>query len=241
MTTQLEQICATLLGLGIQESMFNLYRFGHHVIDEKYGEVNLVKINLGNEGKPNLLVIPGYSFKSFDGIMKKLHEGMDFIRHKYSHIYLINWGDKIKKDSEIIGKGLSQEERFRLNDLHREEMANLLDKCIRSPDVNLRNIEVLGKSAGGGVSFFFTAINPEVRKLYLVAPGITNRGVMLRDRTDIPIFISFNKDDTVIPYDPTLSDFRAVLSNHGDRLQTFLYEAGGHELNVKFLEDAVGK
>lgn len=241
MTTQFEQICGTLIGLGIPEGMFNLYRFENHVIDAKYGEVNLIKINLGNEGKPNLLVVPGYSFKSFDGIMKKIHEGFGFIRDKYSHIYLINWGDKIKKDSEKIGEGLSQEERFRLNDLHRDEMANLLDKCIRSPDVDLRNIEVLGKSAGGGVSFFFTAKNPEVRKLYLVAPGITNRGIMLRDRRDIPIFISWNKDDTIIPYEPTISEFREVLSPHGDNLKIFVYEAGGHELNVKFLEDAVGK
>lgn len=241
MTTQLEQICATLLGLGIPEDAFSLYRFGHHIIEEKYGEVNIIKINLGNEGKPNLLVIPGYSFKSFDGIMKKIHEGISFIREKYSHIYLINWGDKIKKDSEKIGEGQSQEERFKLNDLHREEMAILLDKCIRSPDIALRNIEVLGKSAGGGVSFYFTAINPEVRKLYLVAPGITNRGIMLKDRTDIPIFISFNRDDTIIPHEPTLSEFRSVLSNHGNKLKTFVYEAGGHELNVKFLEDAVGK
>ena len=61
-------------------SEISIQTFVHPKIDEKYGEINLTTIPLNNsEGMP-LLVIPGYSFKSFKTMLGKIRDGFSTLR-----------------------------------------------------------------------------------------------------------------------------------------------------------------
>ncbi len=240
METQIDKICNELKKYHLDDRIHDVYKFDNSRIEEKYGEIKLVRVKLNNSGGTNLLVVPGYSFNSFAGILRKLFEGIQYIDNKYSNLYLVNWGDKIKADSQRIGEGKSQEEKFLLNDLHRNELAILLDKCLRSPDLDLKNITLLGKSAGGGVAICLCnidkGIHREIKLLLLVAPGLTDRGGPLNDRKELPIHISWNKDDDVIPF-AVSEEYEKKLSDQGNNVKIYIYETGGHELNVQFLID----
>jgi predicted esterase len=184
----------------------------------------------------DLLVIPGYSFKSFTTMLTKLIEGMEFIKNKYKNIYMINWGDKVKASTLTLGDGLPQDQKYIKQDEFRGKLAEVVDKLIRSLDMNLHNFTLLGKSAGAGVSFYLAAINTEVKVLMACCPGITNRGAVVANRLDLKIHLMWNKDDDVILY-PIHEEIMAQLQGQGNDVTFYSYDDGGHELNVKFLED----
>ena len=73
--------------------------YAYPKIEEKYGEINLTTIPLNNPRGMPLLVMPGYSIDSFKSMLEVIAKGFKFLENKYSAIYMINWGEKIKKDS----------------------------------------------------------------------------------------------------------------------------------------------
>jgi hypothetical protein len=143
--------------------------FSSPQLEDQYGEINLLKISLNNKDGMDLLVIPGYSFKSFTTMLTKLIEGMEFIENKYKNIYMINWGDKVKALSQTVVDGVPEDQKFIKQDEFRGKLAEVVDKLIRSPDMTLHNFTLLGKSAGGGVSFYLAGINPEVKPVMSVS------------------------------------------------------------------------
>jgi len=233
---QIEEIKTVLNGLGFSESSYKVSMFNHDKILEKYGEINLLQIPLKNSSGTDLLVIPGYSFNSFTTMFTKMVEGMKFFENKFRNLYMINFGYKIKADSKEVGKGLPQEETFKLNDDFREDLAKILDKCIRSPEVNLTNFTLLGKSAGAGVSVFLAGMNKEVKRFLFCCPGITNRGTPLANRPELEIDIGWNVDDDDIEYNVN-KEIMEQLTKQGNKAKFHGYQSGGHELNVQFLED----
>jgi hypothetical protein len=239
-TKQIEDIKKVLSGLGFSESSYNVSIFNHDKIQEKYGEINLLQVPLKNSSGTDLLVFPGYSFNSFTTMFTKLVEGMKFFENKFRCLYMINFGDKVKADSKEVGKGLPESEAFILNDNFKEELVKVLDKCMRSPEVNLTNFTVLGKSAGGGVSVFFAGINKEVKRLLFCCPGITNKGTPLAGRPELEIDIGWNIDDDNIEYNIN-KDIMEQLTKQGNKAKFHGYQSGGHELNVQFLEDVFSK
>ena len=222
--------------LKVNESNYKISMFSNEKVEEKYGEINLLKMPLKNEEGMDLFVIPGYSFKSFTTMFTKLIEGMPFIENKYRNLYMINWGDKVKALSQSILVDVPEERKYIVNDEFREQLATLIDKFTRSPDMNLHNFTLLGKSAGGGVSFFLAGLNPEVKVLMVCCPGITNRGSVVVGRPELEIHLAWNKDDDVIPYS-VHEEIVRQLNNQGNQVVFYSYEDGGHELNVKFLEE----
>jgi hypothetical protein len=236
MSKQMQSIKDLMLSLKINESDYKISMFSNDKVVEKYGEINLFKIPLENESGMDLLVIPGYSFKSFTTMLTKLIEGMPFIKNKYRNLYMINWGDKVKALSQSVLVDVPKERNYIVQDKFREELANLIDKFTRSPDMNLHNFTLLGKSAGGGVSFFLAGMNPEVKVFMVCCPGITNRGSVVVGRPELEIHLAWNKDDDLIPYS-VHEEIVRQLEDQGNNVMFHSYEVGGHELNVKFLED----
>jgi hypothetical protein len=236
MSKQMQSIKDLMLSLKVNESDYTLSMFSNDKVEGKYGEINLLKMPLKNESGMDLFVIPGYSFKSFTTMLTKLVEGMPFIENKYRNLYMINWGDKVKALSQSVTDGVPEERKYIVNDEFREQLATLIDKFTRSPDMNLHNFTLLGKSAGGGVSFFLAGLNPEVKVLMVCCPGITNRGSVVAGRPELEIHLAWSKDDDVIPYS-IHEEIVRQLENQGNHVIFHSYEDGGHELNVKFLEE----
>ena len=236
MSKQMQAIKDLLTTLKVDDTKYHIVMFSSQQLEDQYGEINLLKISLSNKDGMDLLVIPGYSFKSFTTMLTKLIEGMEFIKNKYKNIYMINWGDKVKASTLTLGDGLPQDQKYIKQDEFRGKLAEVVDKLIRSLDMNLHNFTLLGKSAGAGVSFYLAAINTEVKVLMACCPGITNRGAVVANRLDLKIHLMWNKDDDVILY-PIHEEIMAQLQGQGNDVTFYSYDDGGHELNVKFLED----
>ena len=236
MSNQMQAIKDLMLSLKINESNYKISMFSNEKVEDKYGEINLLKMPLKNKDGMDLLVIPGLSFKSFTTMLTKLVEGMPFIENKYRNLYMINWGDKLKALSQSVLEGVPKERNYIVQDEFREQLAALIDKFTRSPDMNLRNFTLLGKSAGGGVSFFLAGLNPEVKVFMVCCPGITNRGSVVAVRPELEIHLAWNKDDDIIPYS-VHEEIITQLESQGNQVMYHEYEKGGHELNVKFLEE----
>lgn len=232
----MQSIKDLLISLKINESSYTLNMFSNEKVEEKYGEINLLKITLNNKKGMDLFVIPGFSFKSFTTMLTKLVEGMPFIENKYRNLYMINWGDKIKALSQTVTEGVTEERKYIIQDEFREQLATLINKFTRSPDLDLHNFTLLGKSAGGGVSFYLAGMNPEVKIFMVCCPGITNRGSVVANRPELEIHLAWNKDDDTIPYS-IHEEIIEQLEGQGNKVMFHEYEKGGHELNVKFLED----
>jgi hypothetical protein len=236
MSKQMQAIKDLLTTLKVNDTKYNIAMFSSPQLEDQYGEINLVKISLNNKEGMDLLVIPGYSFKSFTTMLTKLIEGMEYIENKYKNIYMINWGDKVKASTLTLGDGLPQDQKYIKQDEFRGKLAEVVDKLIRSPDMNLHNFTLLGKSAGAGVSFYLAAINTEVKVLMACCPGITNRGAVVANRLDLKIHLMWNKDDDVISYS-IHEEIMGQLQGQGNDVTFYSYDDGGHELNVKFLDD----
>lgn len=222
----------------------SIQAFAHPKIEEKFGEINMTTIPLNNPGGMPLFVIPGYSFNSFETMLGKIAEGFEFLENKYSVIHMINWGEKIKKDTSVVDPSLTEEQTFAKNEEYRIELAKLMNKCISSPDLNLKNFAILAKSAGGGVACHIAGSNLEVKKLFLCCPGTNSRGSTLVGNPDLKIYISWNTNDEKLTCE-VLKEFVAQMSKQGSNFRSFLYDLGpptkdgpsGHELNVDFLRD----
>lgn len=247
-TTKIEAVIQELFPAGAAE--INIQSFSHPKIEEKFGEINLTTIPLNNPSGMPLLVIPGYSFNSFETMLTKIKEGFEYLENKYSVIHMINWGDKVKKDNTVEEETLTEEQKFKKfeeNEQYRIELAKLMNKCISSPDLNLKNFAILGKSAGGGVSMHMTGANHEVKKLFVCCPGTNSNGSTLVGNPDVKIYISWNTNDEKLPCE-FLERFKEQMSKQGSNFQSFRYDLGppmpvtketpsGHELNVQFLKD----
>ena len=206
------------------------------ILNENYGIINILQIDTHVNSDKILFVIPGYSFKSFSKMTSILLDKI--YNKKYKTIYIINWGDTIKKISEDITKDiLDENEKYKINELFREKMANILNKILRSEDMDLKDTKysLLGKSAGGGIALYIAALNKSVNKLYLCAPATITNGSMIIERDDLYIKISWNKDDNIIHpdnIDKFISNF-TIKNNY----KSFLYDEGGHELNPLFVKE----
>jgi len=225
----------------------SIQAFSHPKIEDKFGEINLTTFPLNNPSGMELFVIPGYSFDSFSTMLGKIAEGFEFLENKYSVIHMINWGEKIKKDTSVVDPSLTKEQTWEKNEEYRIELAKLMNKCISSPDLNLKNFAILGKSAGGGVSCHIASMNLEVKKLFICCPGTNSRGSTLVANPELEIYIAWNTNDEKLTCE-VLKEFVAQLSAQGSKFKSFLYDLGppmpvtketpsGHELNVDFLRD----
>jgi len=232
---------------------YTIYNITEPTLNEKYGIINIIKIILDNKGKNNLVVVPGYSLNSTITIFEKILEGFDYIKDAFNAIYIINWGNTlvlctkdttksfalrntIKELSENITKGLTDmDEIYLINENFRIDLAIVLDKIIRK--INIINITLLGKSAGGGISIYLAEKDvSNIKQLLLCCPATINGGKPLKDRRDLQIKLSWNEDDNKIPFQ-TYMKFEEDFKKQKNKYKIYLYKTGGHELNAMFLKD----
>jgi hypothetical protein len=220
---------------------FSIYNISEPLLNDKYGVISFIKITYETSALEPLIMIPGYSNRSFMTMTDKLLGSFQSIKRKYSMVYLINWGNRIKDlSSEVINGITNIEEQYRINEIFRSELAVVVDKILRSKDMGLlsekKNFALLGKSAGGGIALYIASMNHLVNKLFLCAPGTTTNGSVVKDRKDLDIKLSWNKDDTIIPFDEN-KKFITTFNKQKNKFSFFPYDMGGHELNGEFVKE----
>jgi len=213
---------------------YKIYNIEEPLLEKKYGTIKIVKMNLSGD-RGTIAIIPGFSFKSFSTMLKKLFEGFEYIKDKFTELYMICWSPQIKEiELNNIKDVLDKKTQYRLNEQYRIEMAHLIDKIFRSQSIT--NFTLMGKSAGGTVAMYIASMNKEVKTLLLCCPGSNEKGKSLANRTDLEIKLSWNRDDDVIPFsisDEYIKDF----INQKNKYTFYSYDEGGHELNVDFLKE----
>jgi len=190
----------------------------------QYGDINILKIELEKTDELPLIMIPGYSYRSFQDMARVLMTGYDHIKTKYSCIYMVCWTDEIKALTSSTSDYDKQEE-------YRLAVTNILNKILHKLEIT--KCSVVGKSAGGGVSIYLTSMNTDIQYLYLACPGITPRAKPLAGR-QIPIKLMWCKDDDTLPY----TMYKEFLSDFDDQKKEYSfhsYNTGGHELNTQFI------
>jgi len=209
----------------------------HPKIEVEYGNITIVKVKFNNTKNKPLVVIPGYSNDSFESGFNILMKNLDYLKEKYSEMYAFCWGSTVKKLTQNYSANEPDEEKaFILNEELRIKLAHVLDKILRSPNMELTNISLLAKSAGAGVSIHLSAINSEIKFLYIACPGTSGGGKTLKDRKDLPIKLMWNKDDNKIPFE-TSEKFIDDFKKQGNNYSFYEYEKGGHEFNVEFIKE----
>jgi len=199
---------------------------------EEYGTIKCVHIYNDNKEDKSLVVIPGYSLESFQSMYEIILANITTVN--YSNIYIFCWSPEIKEKSKVILKNVSSQEQYIISEHFREEISAILEKIIRS--MNLGQISLLGKSAGGGVAIYITMLNTDVNNLFLCCPGILHYGKLLENRLAINIKLSWNRDDDKLPYTSAqkfIDDFETQEQEYA--FYSYLY--GGHELNPQFLKE----
>jgi hypothetical protein len=215
---------------------YEMLTVNHPKIEEQYGVISIIKIKLNNKSNTPLLVFPGYSNNSFKSGFDVVLTGLDHLKSKYSVMYFVCWGLTIKQLSKDYSAGAkNQEDEFKLNDELKLKIAKVFDKILRSPDMELTNITLLCKSAGGGVGIFLTSMNSEIKNLFMAAPALTARGTPLADRKDLNIKLSWCKDDPDLPYKVN-KEYIVDLKKQGNKYKFFSYDKGGHEFNSEFIK-----
>jgi hypothetical protein len=227
--------------LSTKEQINDIYEIktvSHPKIEEQFGTISIVKVTLNNEENKPLVIIPGYSDKSFMSGFDILMDGFESYKDKYSVMYAVCWGSTVKTVTDNYSKsaGDNQEKQYELNEEIRIILAKILDKILRSPDMELTNITLFGKSAGGGVSIHIAAMNPEVKYLYISCPGTNNYGEALKDKKELPIKLAWNEDDDKLDYTES-QKFIEVFEKNKNNFTFYSYETGAHEFNPLFIQE----
>ena len=216
---------------------YSILHFDEKTLNEKYGNIYMVKIDPTNSNSYPTIVIPGYSNKSFMSMLEIIIKNYESFKNIC--LLVVCWGNTVKQLSENISKDCkSKEEQYQVNEEFRIEMAKVLDKILRSNPLNFLNnigFALMGKSAGGGIAIYITEMNENVNSLYLCCPATINGCKPLVNKK-IPIYLSWNQDDKIIDISESFKFMNDMNKQH-NIYKFYSYQSGGHELNPNFIAD----
>jgi hypothetical protein len=142
--------------------------------------------------KPVLVAMAGYSVSSFCGSSQIIMENLGLLNRKYKAVYVLCYDeekfkgfskraaderDRQRNRSHPILESPSESLTYRefvFGGDHGEiqmyeELGSIVDKVIRC--LGLKNVHLLGKSAGGGTAMNVVNTNPIYTRLYLAVPA----------------------------------------------------------------------
>ena len=172
---------------------WNLYKINSDCgkITDKYGLFNVIekRIDMASS-KPNLVVMAGFSTNSFCGTSEiiMMHSSIEELSKKYRAIYIINYDAKVFKDALNDSFALDEEAnkdfhpkdahsldsrlKLKINELRMlDEFGYVIDKILRCPDLNLKNVHLLGKSIGSGLALHTIDKSDIYTALFLAVPA----------------------------------------------------------------------
>lgn len=163
---------------------------------------SIIKMNFkGNKSKPELVVLPGYSNKSICWTVSRINTYIntfpELVKNKFNAIYIINY-ENVKPIQDA-----------------KKEQRNELDKQITEhtyqiiKDLNITNLSLLGRSAGGGIALQLINMNGlNITACYLACAGgnINLFEDYLKNpnsNKNIKIVLGWSLNDKKIPFSKT--------------------------------------
>ena len=120
------------------DNKYNVYKFEEPTLNKKYGSIRVLSIKLNKSNGIPIIVIPGYSHKSFCSMLKIILDGLEHIIDKYSQLLMFQWSPEIKENSEMLIKDIKDVNiQYEINEKYRIELAEILNKILQSPDMKL--------------------------------------------------------------------------------------------------------
>jgi len=198
-------------------------------LKDEYGLFNVIEhqIDMKSESKPNLVVMAGFSLKSFCGTSQIIMNPASIaeLSKKYRAIYIINYdqevfrpasNDSSKEDKERQAKNKddfekdqhSYESRLKYNVTELQMLDKFgiaIDKILRCPQLALKNVHLLGKSLGAGLALHTVSKSDIYTALFLAVPANSTYLWPLDRLSDeklksLTIKCGWNKNDTNILY-----------------------------------------
>jgi len=172
---------------------WNLYKINSDCgkVVDKYGLFNIIEKQFDMaSSKPNLVVMAGFSTSSFCGTSEiiMMPSCIAELSKKYRAVYIINYDEKVFKgalnksfdDDKEANKdfhpadkhSLESRLKLKINELRMlDEFGTVIDKILRCPDLNLKNVHLLGKSIGCGLSLHTIIKSDIYTALFLAVPA----------------------------------------------------------------------
>jgi len=268
----------------LKEQGWKLYKIDHNCLelDEKYGIFKVICKEFDMESeKPNLVVMAGYSIDSFCGSTKIILDNYEknSLNNKYRAIFIICYdADKFKEIQSTAFKTIEPLKNlykvlynenvtpeFETNIKYRSfcyqgevamysELAILIDKILRCPQLNLKNVHLLGKSAGGGLGLHVVGKSDIYTKLFLAVPGGCEFSLPLEKLGDrlnkFECIVGWNLNDdrplSGLDSNQNLPYYKIEFDKLKDKYPGFKYEqhmfepGNGHEINDELIK-IIGK
>lgn len=163
---------------------------------------HLLQYKNDNSNSKALVILPGFSEKSRDWTFGRINR-------------FINSKEKLKEYSDIIIfdfneiKPLMNEQNFgkdSMKNFYKEKIDNNIGKNLNHilNSFKFSDINLIGRSAGGGLAIYLSSLNEKISKLYLACPGWNNDTVnpllevINNNKKKLEIKLYHSKKDTYI-------------------------------------------
>jgi hypothetical protein len=242
----------------------------HH----RYGIFRIVeKLINKHSSKPNLVVMAGFSVNSFCGSSEIILQSLKTLEPYYRAIYIICYDEQFKKmqedaltaSNEIFNTVLTPAEKEMEHDhtirakiyapelAMEEQMAIAIDKVLRCPQLDLRNVHLFGKSAGCGLAMHIVSKSSIYNALYLAVPANSTYLMPLEKMGEslriLKVIIGWNENDSKKLYKipsnenrPKYEETIRILESRFGEFKTILetYSPGNkHEINPELINTIV--
>jgi hypothetical protein len=194
--------------------LFEIYYFQNKQLLKLYGTNYILKCILtNNDNLPNLVLLSGFSNKSIINSSKVVLKNINKIKHKYQALYIFCYSEKeFKKyqfDACQIRDKIKNDYNSEIDKIYKSEidlndkLGNIIDKCLRS--LNLKNVHLLGKCAGGGLAIHTITKSNIYSGLFLAVPASPLNVLKLNklnniQKTNIRCIFTWEKNDDY-PFD----------------------------------------
>jgi hypothetical protein len=195
---------------------FEIFHFENNKLLKVYGKNYILKCILNsNTELPNLVLLAGFSNKSIINSSKVLLENIDKIKNKYQAVYIYCYSEKEFKKHQFDACSIRDQKKnenykeiekiyeseIKLND----KLGIFIDKCLRSPGLNLTNVHLLGKCAGGGLAIHTITKSNIYSGLLLAVPASPLNVLKLKklnniQKNNIRFIFTWEKNDDY-PFD----------------------------------------
>jgi len=222
----------------------------------------------------NLFLMAGWSTKSMCNSSKVIINKLDILKTKYRAIYVINLNSAKDFQTNVCelrdGKNATSDQIIKLGGVKsleyiawknsreielNDNLATLINKFIS--ELKLTNVDVLGKSSGGGVAIDLVTKSDIYKSLFLAVPSSPLNVSKLPSEVlkRVQFIFGWNEDDKskfdwhkgtdknssteYIVYNETMEKFKKIypdIKYHYVLYTEYPNDVSGHEINYNFLD-----
>jgi hypothetical protein len=198
--------------------------------DEKFvdtwGTFYIINKTLSTNDKlPSLVVIPGFSMRSFCETTKRIINNLEKIKITFKDVWVLAFNEQVKKLQKKACDDRDETGSYDAEISFNQDLGVIVDKLLKA--TKIENIHLLGKSAGGAVAICAFTENYNYKALYLAVPASPNNVENLLekewhnkififgwDQRDIYKFNWGFSNEEKIKYDKTMKKIKEISNDN---------------------------